>query len=36
MADAITVQGLTKRYGTLAAVDGIDFTVPEGKVFAFL
>ncbi|HKV89856.1 MAG TPA: ABC transporter ATP-binding protein [Thermoplasmata archaeon] len=36
MADAIVVHGLTKRYGTLAAVDGIEFTVPEGKVFAFL
>jgi ABC-2 type transport system ATP-binding protein len=36
MPDAIVVHGLTKRYDTLAAVDGIDFTVPEGKVFAFL
>jgi ABC-2 type transport system ATP-binding protein len=36
MADAIVVHGLTKRYGELAAVDGIDFTVPEGQIFAFL
>ncbi|MCI4330124.1 MAG: ABC transporter ATP-binding protein [Thermoplasmata archaeon] len=36
MPNAIVVHGLTKRYDTLAAVDGIDFTVPEGKVFAFL
>jgi ABC-2 type transport system ATP-binding protein len=36
MADAIVVRGLTKQYDTLAAVDGIDFTVPEGSVFAFL
>ena len=36
MTAAIEVRGLVKRYGTLAAVDGIDFTVPEGTVFAFL
>jgi ABC-2 type transport system ATP-binding protein len=30
------VQGLTKRYDQLAAVDGITFTVPEGQIFAFL
>jgi ABC-2 type transport system ATP-binding protein len=36
MGEAIAVHGLTKRYDTLTAVDGIDFTVAEGKVFAFL
>ncbi|HYK94212.1 MAG TPA: ABC transporter ATP-binding protein [Thermoplasmata archaeon] len=36
MPNAIEVHGLVKRYGTLAAVDGIDFTVPAGNVFAFL
>ena len=36
MTDAIRVEGLIKRYGALAAVDGIDFRVPSGKVFAFL
>jgi len=36
MAGAIEVHGLVKRYGALAAVDGIDFTVPAGSVFAFL
>jgi ABC-2 type transport system ATP-binding protein len=36
MPDAIVVHGLTKRYDQLAAVDGIDFSVPEGRVFAFL
>ncbi len=36
MADAVHVRGLTKTYGSLAAVAGIDFAVPEGKVFAFL
>ncbi len=36
MTDAIEVEGLVKRYGTLAAVDGIGFRVPTGTVFAFL
>lgn len=36
MPDAIEVRGLVKRYGDLAAVDGIDFSVPAGSVFAFL
>ena len=36
MASAIEVHGLVKRYGSLAAVDGIDFTVGSGAVFAFL
>ncbi|MGO9343944.1 MAG: ATP-binding cassette domain-containing protein, partial [Acidimicrobiales bacterium] len=33
---AIEVQGLTKRYGELVAVDRIDFSVAQGEVFAFL
>jgi ABC-2 type transport system ATP-binding protein len=36
MADAIVVRGLTKRYDAVTAVDGIEFTVPSGSVFAFL
>jgi ABC-2 type transport system ATP-binding protein len=36
MPEAVRVDRLVKRYGNLAAVDGIDFTVPEGQVFAFL
>jgi ABC-2 type transport system ATP-binding protein len=36
MTVAIEVQGLVKRYGTLAAVNGIDFAVPAGSVFSFL
>jgi ABC-2 type transport system ATP-binding protein len=36
MTDAIRVRGLVKRYGDLAAVDGVDFVVPAGNVFAFL
>ena len=33
---AIAVEGLTKRYGQLAAVDDIYFEVPEGEIFGFL
>ena len=36
MSAAIEVDGLVKHYGTLAAVDGIRFSVPSGTVFAFL
>lgn len=33
---AISVRGLTKRYGSFTAVDRIDFDVPRGQVFGFL
>ncbi|MBD3278801.1 MAG: ATP-binding cassette domain-containing protein [Candidatus Aegiribacteria sp.] len=33
---AIRVSGLTRRFGSLTAVDGIDFTVKKGEVFGFL
>ena len=33
---AILVEGLTNRFGTLAALDGIDFSVPPGAVFGLL
>jgi ABC-2 type transport system ATP-binding protein len=33
---AIETTGLTKRFGDLAAVDGIDLAVPTGSVFGFL
>jgi ABC-2 type transport system ATP-binding protein len=33
---AVTVRGLEKRYGDLAAVAGIDFEVAPGEVFGFL
>ncbi|MGH3243176.1 MAG: ATP-binding cassette domain-containing protein [Spirillospora sp.] len=36
MADAIVVEGLTKRYGEVKALDGLNLTVPEGKVLALL
>jgi ABC-2 type transport system ATP-binding protein len=34
--DAITVKGLTKRYGNNAAVGGIELSVARGEVFALL
>jgi len=36
MPTSIDVDGLTKRYGDLIAVDHISFTVAQGTVFAFL
>ena len=33
---AVSVRGLRKRYGSQDAVDGIDFNVPPGEVFALL
>jgi ABC-2 type transport system ATP-binding protein len=33
---AIVVSGLVKRFGTVAALDGIDFSVPAGTVFGLL
>ena len=36
MTDAITVSGLVRRFGTVAALDGVDFTVPQGTVFGLL
>ncbi|MEA4811514.1 MAG: ABC transporter ATP-binding protein [Anaerolineaceae bacterium] len=36
MNDAIEVKGLTKNYGEVKAVRGIDFHVKRGKLFAFL
>ncbi|HEX2032478.1 MAG TPA: ATP-binding cassette domain-containing protein [Actinomycetota bacterium] len=33
---AITVEGLTKSFGTVAALEGIDFDVPPGSVFGLL
>src|SRR5690348_7992132 len=32
----IRLSGLTKRYGSFTAVDGIDLTVPRGELFGFL
>ena len=33
---AIRVTGLTKRFGALTAVDGVDLAVPRGQVYGFL
>lgn len=33
---AIEIRGLTKRFGTFAALKGFDLTVPRGTVFGFL
>ncbi|MER7458745.1 ABC transporter ATP-binding protein [Micromonospora sp. NPDC126480] len=35
-APAIRTEALTKRYGTVSALDGLDLTVPAGEVFGFL
>ena len=36
MSDAITLERVTKRYGTLTAVDGVDLCIPEGSLCGFL
>ena len=36
MVDAIVVEGLTKRYGALTAVDSVSFTVAAGEFFGIL
>ncbi|MFI2751814.1 ATP-binding cassette domain-containing protein [Cellulomonas sp. P22] len=36
MADAITAEGLVKRYGKVTALDGVDLRVPTGSVLALL
>ena len=33
---AVSVRGLTKRFGDFTAVDGIDFDVARGEIFGFL
>jgi ABC-2 type transport system ATP-binding protein len=33
---AVLVERLTKRFGSVTALDGIDFTVPSGTVFGLL
>ncbi|HWJ63232.1 MAG TPA: ABC transporter ATP-binding protein [Acidimicrobiales bacterium] len=36
MAHAIEIEQLTKRYGSVAAIDGLDLTIEEGEVFGYL
>jgi ABC-2 type transport system ATP-binding protein len=34
--DVLELQGLTRRYGDLVALDGLSFAVAEGKMFGFV
>ena len=34
--NAVALQGLVKRYGSTAALNGLDLIVPEGSIFGFL
>jgi len=36
MADAVVAEGLSKRYGSVWALDGLDLAVPEGSVLGLL
>ncbi|WP_028295357.1 ABC transporter ATP-binding protein [Olivibacter sitiensis] len=36
MSDVIEINGLTKRYGSLTAVDHLDLTIKKGEVFGLL
>jgi len=36
MTTAIEINGLTRQFGNLVAVDGIDLAVPEGELFSLL
>jgi ABC-2 type transport system ATP-binding protein len=36
VSPAIRVRGLTKRYGSVLALDGLDLDVPAGSIFGFL
>lgn len=33
---AIVAHGLTRRFGTLTAVDGVDLTIPRSRIYGFL
>ena len=36
MSGLLELEGLTRRYGTLTALDGLSFSVPTGQVVGFL
>jgi ABC-type multidrug transport system ATPase subunit len=35
MVHAVELEGVTKRFGSQVAVDGLNLTVPEGVVYGF-
>jgi ABC-type multidrug transport system ATPase subunit len=35
-SDTLELQGLTRRYGDLVALDDLSFTVREGQMFGFV
>ncbi|WP_098484857.1 ATP-binding cassette domain-containing protein [Georgenia soli] len=35
-ASAVTCRGLTKRFGSVVALDGLDLEVPQGSLFGLL
>src|ERR1041384_6446527 len=34
--DAIETRGLTRRFGSFTAVDGVDLSIPRGQIYGFL
>ncbi|MCP4419899.1 MAG: ATP-binding cassette domain-containing protein, partial [Chloroflexi bacterium] len=36
MTDIIEIQGLTKKYGELTAVNDLNLTIQQGDVFGFI
>jgi ABC-2 type transport system ATP-binding protein len=36
MSDAITIRGVTKRFGGVVAVDDLDLSVPRGSLYGFI
>jgi len=36
VTDAITARGLTRRFGDVLAVDGVDLDVPARQIYGFL
>jgi len=36
MSTAIAIEGVTKRFGSVVAVDGLDLRVPRGSLYGFM
>ncbi len=36
MSTAIAIEGITKRFGSVVAVDGLDLRVPRGSLYWFM